>query len=403
MKKILKSKHLKHTQMKYLIPVFTIALLLAGCSAKEDSQDLEALKTTLKTKKTELKKLNKEIDSLTIKIEQLEPSKAANRKIVTTQKVSRTDFKSYASIQATVKSDDIVLASSEVGGRLLNVAVVEGQNVNKGQLIAQTNLESVDKQIAELETSLELAVTTYERQKRLWDQNVGSEMQYLQAKNNKERIEKSLETIRYQLTKAKVYAPISGVVDQVFLKSGELAGPGAPIVQILNIQKVKVIADVPESYLGKIKKGQTVTVQLPAIDKEFQSKVSLIGPTINPSNRTFTVEIELSNSSGMLKPNLLAVMLINDDAQEDVIMVPLELVQQEVSGRSYVFVKDENSEGAFAKKVLVETGLSYEGNIIITSGLNGGEEIIVTGARGLANNELIKIANQTTNDEETNG
>jgi RND family efflux transporter MFP subunit len=252
-----------------------------------------------------------------------------------------------------------------------------------------------------LETSLEFAITTYERQKRLWDQNVGSEMQYLQAKNNKERLEKSLETLRHQLTKAKVYAPISGVVDHVFLKSGELAGPGTPIVQILNTQKVKVVADVPESYLNKIKKGELVTVQFPAIDQEFKSKVTLIGRTINPSNRTFTVEIDLPNKSRMLKPNLLAVMMINDNTQKGVVVIPIELVQQEVSGRSFVFVKDENKEGAFAKKVIVETGASYEGNIIITSGLEGGEELIATGARGLANNELIKIIKQTN--EKTNG
>ncbi len=387
--------------MKYFIPVFTIALLFIGCGVEENPEDLASLKAAFKTKKAEIKKLNKELDSITAKIEKLEPSKEVNRALVTTQKVAKSDFKSFASIQATVKSDDVVIASSEIGGRLLNVAVKEGQNVNRGQLIAKTDLESVNKQIAELETSLDLAKTVFERQKRLWDQNVGSEMQFLEAKNNKERLEKSLETIKHQLSKSKVYAPISGVVDHVFLKTGELAGPGAPIVQILNTQKVKVVADVPESYLNKIKKGELVTVQFPAIEKEFQSRVTLIGRTINPSNRTFTVEIDLPNQSRMLKPNLLAVMLINDNTQNDVIIIPIELVQQEVSGRSYVFVKDENDEGAYAKKVIVETGESYEGNIIITSGLESGEEIIVTGARGLANNELIKIVNQTN--EKTNG
>ena len=387
--------------MKYLVPVFMIALIFIGCATEENPKDLASLKASLKTKKAELKKLNAEIDSIKIKIEALEPNKVVNRTLVTTQNVEKSDFKSYASIQATVKSDDIVLASSEIGGRLLHVAVKEGQNVNKGQLIAQTDLESVDKQIAELETSLDLAITTYERQKRLWDQNVGSEMQYLQAKNNKERLEKSLETIGYQKTKSKVYAPISGVVDHVFLKAGELAGPGAPIVQILNTQKVKVVADVPESYLNKIKKGEMVTVQFPAIDQEFKSKVTLIGRTINPSNRTFTVEIALPNKNRMLKPNLLSVMLINDIDEKDVIVIPLELVQQEVSGRSYVFVKDGDGEKTMAKKVFVTTGASYDGNIVITSGLEGGEEIIVTGARGLANNELIKIIESEK--EETNG
>ncbi len=402
MKKILKSEHLNLYPMKYLIPVFAALILLTGCGGGNgDPNDLASLSAALQAKKATLKQLNREIDSLTAKIELLQPPQEVNRKLVTTKNLERSDFKSYANIQATVKSDEVVIASSEIGGRLLNVAVKEGQPVDKGQLIAQTDLESVNKQIAELETSLELATTTYERQKRLWDQNVGSEMQYLQAKNNKERLEKSLETLNHQLTKSKVYSPISGVVDLVFLKSGELAGPGTPIAQILNTKKIKVVADVPESYLNKIQKGELVTVEFPAIGKEFQSRVTLIGRTINPGNRTFTVEVELPNHNGLLKPNLLASMLINDVMEKDAIVVPLELIQQEVSGRTYVFVKEENENGAFAKKMFVETGKSYKGNIVVTSGLKGDEEIIVTGARGLANNELIKIVNQTN--EETNG
>jgi membrane fusion protein, multidrug efflux system len=234
-------------------------------------------------------------------------------------------------------------------------------------------------------------VDVYERQQRLWDQKIGSEMQVLKAKNDKERLEKSLETARFQLTKANVYAPISGIVDMVFLKSGEMAGPGTPIAQILDVRSVKVVADLPENYLGVIKKGEEVTIKFPAINEERKARVSLIGSSINPANRTFEVEVNMNNSNGLLKPNLLALMKIRDFAQKDVFVLPLLVVQQEVSGKSFVYIKAEGEEGEMAQKVYVETGESYEGYIIVTKGLNGNEEIIMDGARGLSDKELIKV------------
>ena len=180
-----------------------------------------------------------------------------------------------------------------------------------------------------------------------------------------------------------------------------MAGPGAPIAQILSTGKVKVVADVPEKYLTSVKRGEMVTIKFPSLNRETKARVSLLGSSINPSNRTFKVEVNVPNRDGILKPNLLAAMLISDFKAKDAIVVPLELVQQEVSGRSYVYVKGNNAEGAYAKKVFVETGESYEGEIIITTGLQGNEELIIDGARGLANNELIKIIESSK--EQDNG
>ena len=175
-----------------------------------------------------------------------------------------------------------------------------------------------------------------------------------------------------------------------------MSAPGTPIVQILSTGTVKVVADVPEKYLRTVKRGKTVTIKFPSLDRETQAKVSLIGSSINPANRTFKVEVNVPNRDGILKPNLLASMLISDFAQKDAVVVPLELVQQEVSGRSYVYIKGKNGEGDFAKKIIVETGESYNGEIIIVTGLEGTEELIVDGARGLANNELIKIVESSS-------
>ncbi|MCB0682256.1 MAG: efflux RND transporter periplasmic adaptor subunit, partial [Saprospiraceae bacterium] len=353
--------------------------------------DLEGKKALLNEKKTALTTLEHEVAQLEKEIAELDPSTKTKRTPVTTIQLERRDFEHFIDIQGTVQSDERINISSETGGRILDLKVQEGQTVSKGQLVALLDLEQIEKQIAEVQTSLDLAQEVYERQKRLWDQNIGSEIQYLQAKNNKERLEKSLETLQFQLDKSKVYAPISGVVETVVLKAGELAGPGAPIVQVLNTNQVKVVAEVPENYLQAIRKGEWVTVKFPALDTEQKARVSLIGSTINPGNRTFSVEVDLSNPRGLLKPNLLAIMLLNDYSQTAAVVVPLEVVQQEVGGKSYVFVKGEGQDGALAKKVYVKTGQTYRGEVVITNGLTGEEELILEGARGLADQEPIEI------------
>lgn len=381
--------------MKYLFNLLLFAsLFLASCQqAEQMPTDLEGKKTYLKTKQAELRNLQKEVAKLKAEIEAEDPEakKEKPRTLVTTQMVSKTDFNRYIELQAAIEAEDMVAASSEMGGRIIALNAKEGQFVKRGQLIATIDMETVKKQIAELEKSLELAVDVFERQKRLWDQNIGSEIQFLQAKNNKERLEKSLETAQFQLTKGSVYAPKSGVVEMVIAKNGEMTGPGTPIVQILNTNQVKVAANVPEKFLRNVRKGEMMSIEIPALDMKTKGKVSMLGRTINPANRTFKVEVNLSNPKGLLKPNLLANMLLNDFSAKDVITVPLELVQQEVSGKDYVFIKKDGTEGAMAEKTYVTTGESYDGNIIIKEGLAGGEELIVTGARGLAANALIKV------------
>jgi multidrug efflux pump subunit AcrA (membrane-fusion protein) len=174
-----------------------------------------------------------------------------------------------------------------------------------------------------------------------------------------------------------------------------------PIVQILNTNKLKVVANVPENYLRSVKMGEKVKVNFPALESEQDARVSLIGRTIDPNNRTFAVEASIPGATKLIKPNLLAIMLINDYSEEDVVTIPVELVQQEVGGKNYVYVKEKGAEGDIAKKVYVETGRSFNNEIVISSGLQGGEELIVEGSRNIANNELIKVTNSKT--EANNG
>ena len=309
------------------------------------------------------------------------------------QTLNAKDFKRFVEIQGVVDAEDLVAATSESPGRIISLTVEEGDRVDRGQLIAKLDMEQLNKQIAEIQTSLELAKTVYERQERLWKQNIGSEMQYLEAQNSKERLEKSLETLEFQLTKAEVYAPVSGVVERVILHGGEFASPGMPIVQILNTNKLKVVADVPEALLQAVRIGAAVKVEFPALGIEQNTRINDIGRTIDASNRTFKIETSLSKTSNLIKPNLLAIVHINDFAKKQAITVPLEAVLQELSGKDYVFVKQDGDRGPVAKKVMVETGESYGGEILITNGLEAGAEVIIEGARDLNENERIQVFN----------
>jgi RND family efflux transporter MFP subunit len=377
-----------------------VALLLGDCQApaEEWPQDLAGKRSLLETKRKELAELNRTIRRLEMEIDSLDPgSSLRNAALVTTDTVERSDFRKFVEIQGTVQSDKIVNVTSEVPGRLIRLHVEEGDAVRKGELIAELDLEQVKKQLEEAQTSLDLATTVYERQKSLWDQNIGSEIQFLEAKNNKERLEKNIESLQLQLSKSKVYAPIGGVVDRKLTKEGEYASPGAPIVQLLDVNNLKVEADVPETYLRSVRKGERVQVRFPALGLEQEARVSLVGSIIKNANRTFKVEARVRSANGMLKPNLLAIMLIRESEQKDVVVVPLVVVQQEVSGKEYVFVLEEGKPGPVARKVYVETGDSYGGNIVITDGLSGGETLIVEGARGLANKQPIRVKTQANN------
>jgi RND family efflux transporter MFP subunit len=368
--------------------------LLISCQPQSNDglpEDLGSLKNLLRQKKSEEKALGDEIKTIESMIAQLDTNLLEKKSLVTTLPLESTDFQRYITIQGSLASRDIVNASSEVGGRILQVLVQEGSPVSRGQLIARVDVESIDKQVAEVEKSLELANDIYERQSRLWEQEIGSEVQYLQAKNNKERLEKSLETLQYQRSRSTVYSPITGTVDKVMLKAGELAAPGAPIAQILDTRNLKVVADAPEDLLTKIKAGDLVEVYFPSIDQREEVRISLIGSSIDPSNRTFQIEMQMRNGSGVLKPNLLAEIKVNDFTEEDVLVLPLSLVQQEVGGRDYVLVAANDDNGLYAKKVYVETGESYDGDVVIKSGLTTEDLVIDQGARGLSANERIEI------------
>lgn len=383
------------TIMKKLIPAFLLLFLLGSCQEQEkEPETLEEYTAKLADLKKERSILNQQIDQLTNKVAELDPSLQEKAKLVETSTVESSDFVRFIDIQGAVSADDPVNAVSDMGGRITDLRVKEGEYVKKGAIIAQIDVETIEKQISELETSLELARDMYERQDRLWAQKIGSEVQYLQAKNNVERLEKSMETLKLQESKAYVYAPISGAVDFVMMKQGEVASPGLPIVQILNTSQLKVKTDLPENYLKMVKRGMKVDIEFPSIEYTTTGTVSQLGRKIDPTNRTLELEILPKSSSSLLRPNLLAEIKIKEYQSDDVVTMPLEYILQEVDGTEFIYIAIKDSEGDLrAQKRYVQIGEAADGNVIITEGLTQGEEVIYKGARNVSDGELLELAN----------
>ncbi len=392
---------------RFILFIFSASILLglAACSGEQIEEatwpeNLKDKKKLLAEKKGEVKKLQEDIARLNKEIGNLDTlNKVVDRRIVTVDTIQKTDFVRYVDVQGSIASDKAVNASSETGGRVLELTVQEGDVVRQGQLIARLDLEQIKKQRAELEVAYNLATTTYERQKRLWDQKIGTEIQFLQAKSQKEQLEKSLASLDFQLSKAIVNAPISGVIDRVGVEAGEIASPGIPIVSIISLSQVKVLADVPENYLRSVKRGNRIEIELPALESVRQARITRIGQNINSANRTFQIEASISNRDGLLKPNLLAVVKLKEFEKKNAIIIPTRIIQQEVDGNSFVYVMKPSPEGFKAEKVNIQTGETSEEDTEVLEGLSDGDIVIDQGARSVANGDLLKLPNGETGEQ----
>lgn len=348
-------------------------------------------------KKEELAELKAQQQEITGKIKQLEtdlaklaPAKAAETrvKLVEATPVQPQTFKHYIPVQGTIESDNNVMVSPKMGGVVTAVYVNEGDRVSKGQVLAVIDDAVMRQSVEELKTGLELATTVYEKQENLWKQKIGSEIQYLQAKNNKESLERKLQTLNSQLAMNQITSPLNGTVDEVNVKAGEAASPGIGVVRVVNLAEVKVKARVADSYITAVKKGDEVKITLPDIKEEIAGKISFVGQVVNPQSRTFDIEVTLNNRDNKLKPNMLAVININDKTAQNAIVIEENFVQQTENG-AVVFVA--GSQKAEARKV--KTGLAYNGKIEILEGLKQGDSIITNGYQDLVDGQAIKVSN----------
>lgn len=382
---------IKTTGMKVqFILVLALTIVVASCGGNADS--LEKKKAKLEKKEQQYEDLAVEIHELKAAIDALDTNakKPSTGRFVSLLTIEQSNFKHYIELQGMAKSDENVSVTTDLGGTVLQVLVDEGDKVHKGQVLLILDDNIIQKQIDELKVSLDLATDVFERQERLWKQNIGSEMQYLQAKNNKESLEKKLAAANAQLAKTRVVSPIDGTVDNISINAGELASPGYPLVRVVDLSKIELRADAAENYLPAIKQGDSVLVEFPAIGVKRSTVIDYVGQVIDPTNRTFGVQVKLDNKKRDLKANLLAVIEVVDYENDSAIVVPTKYIQQ-IKDKQVVYVKGTNADGQMvAERREVVTGKTYGGNTEVLSGLHLGDQIVGEGSRDVANGEEIR-------------
>lgn len=313
--------------------------------------------------------------------------------LITTIAAKDTVFNHYLELQATVQTKENIVLNAEFGGVLQQVYVTEGQKVSKGQTLAKIDDGGLGSQLAQMETQAALAKTTFERQQNLWNQKIGSEIQFLQAKTNYEAQLKAVAQMRSQIGKTVIRAPFSGTIDDVITEKGSVVGPGSPIMRIVNLSNMYLEAEVPEKNIGTVKKGTDVIVDFPILGETVNTKVSQVSNYIIPENRSFTIQIAIPSKNGQIKPNLSSKIQIKDYSNPKTIIVPLSIISENAEGEQYLYIAENVAKDgqAVAKKVIVKTGLSQGNYVEITNGIKDGDLVISEGARSVKDGQKVSI------------
>ena len=362
----------------------SLLILIAACGSTID-------------KKAQLDKLKKQHDLISDQIKKLEAelkvtdSTAVKLTDVMISKVEQAEFNHYIEVQGKVDGEDNVAVAPQMPGVVTAVYVKEGDVVHAGQVLAQTDDNVLQQSIAGTSQQLDFATNLYQKQKALWDQKIGSEVQYLSAKNNKESLEKSLATQRQQLEMYKIKSPINGSVEEVGVKVGQMAAAGAtPVFRVVNFSGAKVLADLAEVYAPKVKVGNDVLVYFPDFNEEIKSKVRFSSKFINPTNRSFSVEIRLGPGKVEYRANMIAVVKINDYRNPKALVLPVNLIKESPEGK-YLFIISDETGKTVAHKRKIEVGQTYNGLAEITTGLKAGDRIISTGFNSLVEGQPVNI------------
>ena len=382
-------KHLhKIAQMKHLLFLIMVTLVLSCDSPIKESQSLTDLKSKKEILIKEMNRIGTELKSVETAISKLDTLKKIMT--VTSYNAELKDFNHYIEVQGTVKADQSVELHPEMGGTVTAILAKEGENVSKGQILATLDSAVIDNSVLQLNTQLELATTTFERQARLWEQNIGSEIQYLQAKAQKEGLENSMKSMKAQARKMKIIAPFSGVIDQIFAKTGELSAPQMPFLRLVNLSNVYVESEVTETYLKSIKKGTEVLLNFRSIGSSVKASISQVGNFINPNNRSFKTRINLKNTTNDLKANLLADIKIND-FKANGIVIPSHLVQKDSNDQTFVYTMEPVGINHKVVKTYITEAMKYDNRSFISEGLVSTSILIDKGARLVNNNEVVKL------------
>lgn len=388
--------------MKNKLAYLLILPLLIACGGNEPSIDqLIASGDTeaIAKKKTELLNEKKALEENINAIEKYLNEKVELKEgsLVSVKAITDTLYNHYIELQGSVDTKQNITLMAEMAGVLTNVYVTEGQSVSRGQRLAKIDDGGVAQQIEQMKVQAQLAKTTFERQKRLWDQNIGSEIQYLQAKANYESQQSAIRSMQQQLAKSVVTAPFAGVIDEVITEQGNVVSPGmTQLFRLVNLSDMYINVEVPETYIASVKAGTDVKIEFPVLGEEMVSKVRQSNSYINPANRSFKIEVPVKNATGNVKPNLTAKIKINDYSSENAILVPLSTISENQDGEQYVMVATDLKEGAdfdtaIAKRKLITTGKTSDNMVEVIEGLASGDLIIIEGARSVKENQQIRI------------
>ncbi len=388
--------------MKKILSILSISLLIISCGQNNTKSINKIIEDgnlqALRAKRTEIVAEQQAIADQLKQLDEAIASLDSVKKLplVTTIMAKDTLFNHFLELQGNVETKKNIVLYPEMSGILTKIYVKEGQKVSKGQLLARIDDGGLSQQLSQVEVQAQLAKTTFDRQKRLWDQKIGSEIQYLQAKTNFEAQQNVVNQIKRQLAKTTVNAPFSGVIDDVITEQGSVVSPGqSALIRIVNLNDMYIETEVPERYIPNITKGKDVEVYFPILGKTINTKVRQVGNYINPNNRSFMVEVGIPSNGGTIKPNLTAKVKINDYTNEKAILIPQSIISENAEGDQYTYVTlDKNSENiAEAKRVIIKTGKTQGDLIEITEGLNSGDAIISEGARSVKDGQKVKILN----------
>lgn len=366
--------------MKKALILTTLSILLIACNSSEKNQSIDSIIASKDIKAITAKKAE-----LQLQLTQIDEALAAldvNKEVealVTAVKLKDTTFNHYLEVQGSVNTNENVLIQPEFPGNLVQLNVKAGQRVSKGQVLGRTDDGGMSQQLASAENQYALAKTTFERQKNLWNQKIGSEIQYLQAQAQMISAQKAVAQINAQIAKTVIRAPFSGTIDEVYVEKGEVVSASPQgLMRIVNLGNMYVSTSIPETYIGKLKIGTEVDVYLTSLNKTYKGKVRQIGNFINPNNRSFGIEVSVPNPENLLRPNQVAKMKVIDYVSKNAVVVPTNVIQQDSKKNNFVYtVTNSTGKSGIAKKVIVKTGQSSDNVTEILSGLDS-DAIIVT-------------------------
>ena len=379
-------KYNRTPMTKLIFPLLVATSLIVSCGDKQNDQTVDQLIAAKNNKELQARKAVIQADLAKIDAALATLNVRKEEALVSVLTLKDTVFNHYLDIQGSVNTKENILIQPEMPGTLIALNVKAGQRVSKGQLLARVDDGGSSQQVASLETQYQLAKTTFERQKNLWSQKIGSEIQYLQAQTQMLSLQRSVAQAKAMLSKTEIRAPFSGTIDEVFVERGQVVAAGPQgLMRIVNLNNMYVSTTIPESYIGKLKVGTQVDVFLTSLNKNYKGKVRQIGNFINPNNRSFGIEVSIPNPENLLRPNQVAKLKVIDYTVKNAIVVPSNVIQEDGKGNQFVFVAyNSNGKTATAKKAMVTTGKSSDNVTEILSGLSANDIIVIEGVNTIS-------------------